>query len=111
MYPSSLLMTIVEQLDVKVANKLLIPSRVLDVTSFIRKLLFSSRQLDLQFLRAVAVRIDAILCPERLFEGFPTFSGAIRREVCMLHASLAFQRPSSLSRAVPRFKLFVSLFV
>jgi nucleolar pre-ribosomal-associated protein 1 len=97
MYPSSLLMTTVEQLDAKVANKLLIPSQVLGITSFIRKLLFylSSKQLDLQFLHAVAVKIDAILCPERLFEGFPILSGAIRREVCMLHASLAFQRPSS----------------
>lgn len=96
-YPSSLLMTIVEQLDAKVANKLLIPSQVLGITSFIRKLLFylTSKQLDLKFLHAVAVKIDAILRPERLFERFPIFSGAIRREVCMLHASLAFQRPSS----------------
>jgi nucleolar pre-ribosomal-associated protein 1 len=35
-YPSALLMTIVEQLDAKVANKLLIPSHVLGITSFIR---------------------------------------------------------------------------
>ena len=97
MHCSSLLMTIIEQLDAKVANKLLIPSHVLGITSFIRKLLFYllSKQLDLQFLHAVAVKIDAILRPERLFEGFPIFSGAIRREVCMLRASLAFQRPSS----------------
>lgn len=96
-YPSSLLMTIVEQLDAKVANKLLTPSQVLGITSFIRKLLFylSSKQLDLQFLHAVVAKIDTILRPERLFEGFPIFSGAIRREVSMLHASLAFQRPSS----------------
>lgn len=96
-YPSSLLMTVVEQLDAKVANKLLIPSKVLGITSFIRKLLFylTSKQSDLQFLHAVAVKIDAILRPERLFEEFPIFSGAIRREVGMLHTSLAFQLPSS----------------
>ena len=95
-YPSSLLMTIVEQLEAKVANKLLIPSQVLGITSFIRKLLFYllSKKSDLPFLNAVAAKIDTILRPERLFEGFPIFSGAIRREVLMLHASLAFQRPS-----------------
>ena len=104
MYPSSLLMTIVEQLDAKVANKLLIPSHVLGITSFIRKLLFylSSKQLDLQFLRAAAAKIDTILRPERLFEGFPIFSGAIRREICMLHASLGFQRPSSNGSTIKR---------
>ena len=102
MYPSSLLMTIVEQLEAKVANKLLTPSHVLGITSFIRKLLFylSSKQLDLQFLRAVAVGIDETLRPERLFEGFSTFSDAIRREVGMLHASLAFQRPSFRGSAI-----------
>jgi nucleolar pre-ribosomal-associated protein 1 len=59
-------MTIIEQLDAKVANKLLIPSHVLGITSFIRKLLFylSSKQLDLQFLHAVAGRIDEILRPD-----------------------------------------------
>ena len=95
-YPSSLLMTIVEQLEAKVANKLLIPSQVLGITSYIRKLLFYllSKKSDLPFLNAVAAKIDTILRPERLFEGFPIFSGAIRREVLMLHASLAFQRPS-----------------
>ena len=101
-YPSSLLMTVVEQLEAKVANKLIIPSHVLGITSFIRKLLFylSSKQSDLQFLHAVAVRIDDILRPERLFEGYPIFSGAIRREVSMLHASLAFQRPSLNGSAI-----------
>ena len=102
-YPSALLMTIVEQLDAKVANKLLIPSHVLGITSFIRKLLFylSSKQLDLQFLHAVAGRIDEILRPERLFfQSFPIFSGAIRREVGMLHASLAFQCPSPNDSAI-----------
>jgi nucleolar pre-ribosomal-associated protein 1 len=89
-------MTIVKQLEAKVANKLLIPSQVLGITSFIRKLLFYllSKQLVLQFLHAVAAKIDTILRPERQFEGFPIFSGAIRREVCMLHSSgssLAFQ--------------------
>ena len=96
-YPSSLLMTVVEQLDAKVANKLLVPSKVLAITSFIRKVLFylTSKQLDLQFLHAVAAKIDAILRPERLSEEFPIFSGAIRREVDMLHASIAFQLRSS----------------
>ena len=96
-YPSFLLMTIVEQLEAKVANRLLSPSQVLGITSFVRKLLFylSSKQLDLQFLHAVAAKIDTILHPERMFEGISTFSGAFRREVCMLHASLAFQGPSS----------------
>jgi nucleolar pre-ribosomal-associated protein 1 len=93
-------MTIIEQLDAKVANKLLIPSHVLGITSFIRKLLFylSSKQLDLQFLHAVAGRIDEILRPERLlFQSFPIFSGAIRREVGML---LAFQCPSPNDSAI-----------
>lgn len=92
LYPSSLLMTIVEQLRAKISNKLLISSHVLGITSFIRKLLFylSSKQLDLQFLHAVAVRIDEILRPECLFEEYPIFSAAIRREVGVLHASLAF---------------------
>jgi len=96
--PSPLLMTLVEQLDAKVGNKLLIPSHTLGITSFIRKLLFylSSKQLDLQFLRAVAVRIDEIFSPPaHLFEGFPIYSGAIRREVSMLHDSLAFRHRSS----------------
>jgi nucleolar pre-ribosomal-associated protein 1 len=75
-FPSSLLMTVVEQLEAKVTNKLLIPSHVLSITAFIRKFLFylSSKQMDLQFLHAVAVRIDKSLYPERLFEGFPIFS-------------------------------------
>ncbi|KAF8812641.1 hypothetical protein BYT27DRAFT_7159048 [Phlegmacium glaucopus] len=103
-YPSSLLMTIVEQLDAKVANKLLIPSHILGITSFIRKLLFylSSKQSDLQFLHAVAAKIDEIFSrPERLFEGFPIFSGSIRREVGMLRDSLTFRhRPLSDSSAI-----------
>lgn len=102
LYPSPLLMTIIEQLDAKVANKLLIPSHVLGITSFIRKLLFylSSKQLDLQFLHAVARKIDDILRPERLFEEFPVFSGAIRREISMLHASLAFRGNSLNGSAI-----------
>lgn len=102
MYPSSLLMTVLKQLEAKVANKLLVPSHVLGIVSFIRKLLFylSSKQLDLKFLHAVAVGIDETLRTERLFEGFPIFSSAIRREVGMLHTSLAFQRSSSNSSTI-----------
>lgn len=101
-YPSPLLMTIVEQLDAKVTNKLLIPSHLLGITSFIRKILFYllNKALDLQFLRAVAVRIDEILRPECLFEEYPNFSGAIRREVGILHANIAFRCPSSNSSTV-----------
>jgi hypothetical protein len=50
--------------------------------------------LDLQLIHAVVAKIDVILCSERLFEDFPTFSSAIREE-SMIQASLAFQRPFS----------------
>ncbi|KAF8185167.1 ribosome 60S biogenesis N-terminal-domain-containing protein [Pholiota molesta] len=92
MYPSPLLMTVMEQLDAKMNNKSLAPSHLLGVISFIRKILvnLASKTSDLRFLRAYARRLDETLLMERLSQASPTFFTSVRREVDILYASLSF---------------------
>ncbi|RDB20241.1 Uncharacterized protein C14G10.02 [Hypsizygus marmoreus] len=89
-FPSPLLMTVLEQLEIKVTKKSLSPSDVLALASFVRKLGFrlSSKQQDLRFLCAVLQKFDAMLHIDRLFPEHPVITGAIRREVTLFKASL-----------------------
>ncbi|KAG5640903.1 hypothetical protein DXG03_006683 [Asterophora parasitica] len=91
--PSPLLMTVLEQLEIKVAKKSVSASDVLALASFTRKLVFrlSSKQQDLRFLRAVTDRFDTMLQLDRLFVEHPVMSAAIRREVSLLRACLSPQ--------------------
>lgn len=92
MYPSPLLMTVMEQLDAKMNNKSLAPSHLSGVISFIRKILvnLATKTSDLRFLRAYAHRLDEMLLMERLSQASPTFFTSVRREVDILYASLSF---------------------
>ena len=98
-YPSPLLITIFEQLNAKIAAGLLSPSDVLAITSFVRKLVIklSSKQQNLQFLRAFAEKVDVVLRPDRLFPQYPSISSGIRREMSIVHACLRHLQTSPLS--------------
>lgn len=99
-YPSSLLMTLLEQLDVKITKNVLSPSDVLALASFIRKLLYrlTTKQQDLVFLRSLMTKVDGILHPSRLFPQYPIITAAIRREVRLLQTFLNYpQQVSSTS--------------
>ncbi|KII96154.1 hypothetical protein PLICRDRAFT_151289 [Plicaturopsis crispa FD-325 SS-3] len=99
-YPSPLLMTVVEQLNAKAASKLLTPSDVLALASFVRRLVFrlSTKQDGLQFVDAVAKKIDSSLHVDKLFPEHPTVTNAIRREVFILYACLQYPPKSAPSR-------------
>ncbi|KIL65208.1 hypothetical protein M378DRAFT_162474 [Amanita muscaria Koide BX008] len=90
-YPSPLLMTVIEQLDAKVGHKLLSPSDLLALVSFVRRLVcnLSTKALDLGLLHSIAQRIDEILSEDRLFLEYAVVSAAIRREVKVLRAALS----------------------
>ncbi|KAF5371676.1 hypothetical protein D9758_003519 [Tetrapyrgos nigripes] len=90
---SPLLMTVLEQLTIKVANKLLSPSGVLALSTFVRKLVLklSSQTEDLQFLRSYANKVDEALAKEKLFLNHPVVSQAIRREVGVLLYCLKYE--------------------
>ncbi|THV01983.1 hypothetical protein K435DRAFT_717738 [Dendrothele bispora CBS 962.96] len=90
---SPLLMTTLEQLTIKVTNKLLSPSDVLALSTFMRKLVFrlSSQTEDLQFLRTYTSKVDEALGIERLFPEYPVLSNGIRREVGILLHSLKYE--------------------
>ncbi|KAF9460940.1 ribosome 60S biogenesis N-terminal-domain-containing protein [Collybia nuda] len=99
-YPSPLLMTVLEQLDIKVEKKILSVSDVLALASFLRKLVYRlmTKQQGLQFLQRVLVKLDEILDSSRLFPHYPVVTSAIRREVSLLRTCLAGpQVPSSQS--------------
>lgn len=92
MFPSPLIMTIIEQLDAKINNKSLAPSHLLGAIIFLRKVLInlSSKTLDLHFLQACARNLDAALAEERLLHFPPVACNVARREVAILHAALSF---------------------
>ena len=90
-YPSPLLMTVVEQLNAKVGNRLLSPSDALSLASFVRTLVVSltTKVLDLVLLQSVAQKVDQILSHDRLFLDYPVLSAAVRREVKVFNVSLS----------------------
>ncbi|TFK65850.1 hypothetical protein BDN72DRAFT_178326, partial [Pluteus cervinus] len=89
-YPSPLIMTLLEQLNAKITAKLLLPSDILALASYLRKLVYqlTTKQSDLAFLRMFVERLDEVLAGERLGEEFPVVSAAIRREVGLMKFSL-----------------------
>ncbi|KAG6873594.1 hypothetical protein C0995_013967 [Termitomyces sp. Mi166 len=108
--PSPLLMTVLEQLEIKVAKKTLSPSDALAIASFVRKLVFrmSGKQQDLGFLRAVADRFDVMLQAEKLFFDYPIITSAIRREVDLLRMALS-PADASLQEVSEEAKVFLSV--
>jgi nucleolar pre-ribosomal-associated protein 1 len=100
---SPLLITVLDQLEAKVANNLLTPSDILAITSFIRKLVFnlSSKQHDLNFLSAFIDKVDALVHPG-LFPQYPNITTAIRREIPILWSCLRhLQNPPVSSPTSP----------
>lgn len=95
MYPSPLIMTIVEQLDAKINNKSLPASHLLGIVAFVRKVLvnLSFKTLDLCFLQEYARKLDEILVEERLSQYPSTVYNVIRREMDILSATLLFSFP------------------
>ncbi|KAG6849538.1 hypothetical protein H0H93_007626 [Arthromyces matolae] len=89
--PSPLLMTVLEQFQIKVTKATLSPSEVLAVASFVRKLVFrlKGKQQDLKFLRKVEERFDQMLHVDKLFPNYPVITSAIRREVDLLRATFS----------------------
>ena len=109
-YPSPLLMTVLEQFSIKVEKKSLSPSDVLALATFVRKLVVGlmSKSQDIDILFTVAGKLDDMLSVDRLFASYPVVTAAIRREVAMLRISLQPTvdppRPSGLaSREVRDF--------
>lgn len=92
MYPSPLLMTVVEQLDAKINNKSLVSSHLIGVISFLRKLLFSlaGKTTNLQFLRTYASKIEVVVARERISYTSPELSAAVGRELEILRSVLPF---------------------
>lgn len=88
--PSPLLLTVLEQLSVKVEKKSLSPSDVLALTTFMRKLVLRlmTKLQSLKILLAVAAKVDDMLSVDRLFTDYPIVTSAIRREVALLWACL-----------------------
>ena len=87
---SPLLMTVLEQLGIKASKRLLSPSDILALATFVRKLLFRLAYKgtggDLEVMKKVWKRVDEVVLPRgKLFdEKFPVMADAIRREVRML---------------------------
>lgn len=88
-YPSPLIMTVIEQLSAKVAGKLLAPSDAFAIVSYVRKLVFklAGKVQDLSFLFRITEQLERIF-PEDVFSQHPTVSKATRREVSILKTSL-----------------------
>ncbi|KAG5635154.1 hypothetical protein H0H81_012205 [Sphagnurus paluster] len=107
--PSPLLMTVLEQLEIKVTKKSLSPSDILALASFFRKLVFrlSTKQQDLTFLHAIVAKFDTMLHINCLFSQYPAISVAIRREVELLNVSLS-PVPSPLPEVSEDVKDFLS---
>lgn len=97
---SPLLVVVLDQLGAKIAGKLLTPSDVLALATFVRKLVFklSSKQRALDFLLAWTDRFDALLRPD-LFPEYPNIMTAIRREVPILRLYLGHTHVSTSSPA------------
>ncbi|PFH47812.1 hypothetical protein AMATHDRAFT_6373 [Amanita thiersii Skay4041] len=88
--PSPLLMTVIEQLNAKVANGLLSPSDVLAIASFVRRVVINlaSNLPNIGILSAIAEQIDEALAEQRLCSDFLVLVAAVRREVKILNASM-----------------------
>ncbi|KAG5724436.1 Laccase-2 [Termitomyces sp. T112] len=108
--PGPLLMTVLEQLEIKVSKKMLSPSDVLAIASFVRKLVFrlSSNQQDLGFLRAVADKFSVILQAKKLFPDYPVITSAVRKEIDLLRMAL-FPDDFSLQSVSDEAKAFLSI--
>ncbi|KAK7040796.1 hypothetical protein VNI00_009702 [Paramarasmius palmivorus] len=91
--PSPLLMTLIEQLKMKVERNLLTPSDVLSLALFFRKLLHRLSTLmnddfGLKLLRGMADRVDTAL--QSGFATYPLISKAIRRQIRLIQRSLRY---------------------
>ena len=86
---SPLLMTVLEQLEIKASKRLLSPSDILALATFVRKLGFrlAHKGTDdgLGVMKRVWKRVDEVVLPRgKLFdEEFPVMADAVRREVRM----------------------------
>ena len=91
MYPSPLLMTLLEQLEAKINNQSLTPADVIAIASYIRKLLFNlaSKTMDLHLLRTIGDRICVILEEDKLPQD-SVLLVAVKRELEILTTSLSF---------------------
>ncbi|KAA1478653.1 hypothetical protein DENSPDRAFT_692792 [Dentipellis sp. KUC8613] len=100
-HPSPVIMTLLEQLNAKIAGRLLSASDALAVASFLRRLLvkLAGKELDLRFLRACADRFTAAVAREKLFEDYHVMSAAILHEAAIADASL--RRLAGLDVAPP----------
>jgi len=96
---SPLLITVLDQLGIKLAGKLLTPSDTLAVTSFIRKLVFklSSKERNQDFLNIFTDRIDALV-HTGMFSQYPSITAAIRREIAILRTTLRHLQNPPVSR-------------
>ncbi|KIM48447.1 hypothetical protein M413DRAFT_16355 [Hebeloma cylindrosporum] len=101
MYPSPLLMTLLEQLEAKINNQSLTPADVIAIASYTRKLLFNlaSKTTDLQLLRTIGDQIRVILEEEKLPQDSPPLLVAVKRELEILNTSLSFSMLPSNSAA------------
>ncbi|KAF9531008.1 ribosome 60S biogenesis N-terminal-domain-containing protein [Crepidotus variabilis] len=90
-YPSPLLMTLLEQLEAKMNKKSLLPSHIIGVVTFIRKVTFllAGKTDNLTFLRAVAEKLNGLLTESKLKYN-ETSVGPVRREVGHLKELLDF---------------------
>ncbi|KAJ7675860.1 ribosome 60S biogenesis N-terminal-domain-containing protein [Mycena polygramma] len=93
--PSPLVMTVLEQLRAKVANKGAPPSDLFVVVTFLRKLLMrlSGAQRDLSFLHHIAAKIEETLSPAVLSSQTPLVSNAICRETRIIGICLSSVHP------------------
>ncbi|KAF9558394.1 hypothetical protein CPC08DRAFT_639060 [Agrocybe pediades] len=92
MYPSPLIMTVIEQLDAKTKNKSLSASHVLAIVSYVRKLVFNltTKTTDLNFLRKYADKLYSIVLEDQLPSSTTSLWPAICREFDILRAVLMF---------------------
>ena len=72
-------------------NKLLSPSNVLSLASFIHTPVVNliTKVLDLVVLQSIGQKVDKALSDDQLFLDYPVLGAAIRREVKFFKASLA----------------------
>lgn len=107
---SPLLFTVLDQLMAKLGGKLLSPSDVLAITTFVRKLVLklSGKLQNLTSLSAIIDRVDKLLHLD-LFPQYPNIMTAIRREIPMMRLYLVHlqappkSQPSSTSAVVQHF--------
>ena len=104
MYPSPLLMTLLEQLEAKINNQSLTPADVIAIASYIRKLLFNlaSKTMDLHLLRTIGDRICVILEEDKLPRDSPVLLVAVKRELEILTTGLSFPMLASNPAATTR---------